>query len=667
MRLLRSLSSFVGTRMNDWLLSTVLFVGLGYANALGQSTRGFELASTPPSSVSSGNYYALVIGIDDYPSLPHLTTAVHDAQAIGALFEANFGFKGRIVYLLNRNATRAHIMDALGGTRGYTQSLGESDNLVIYYAGHGYYDKRTDKAYWLPYDAESPLSPNHISSDDLTTAIRAISSRHVLVISDSCYSGDLTRGVDDNLPSAPGEQSFIKRMVAAPSRNLLASGGNEPVTDSGPSGHSIFAAALLRALAEQPEPIFTGADLADPVKKMVRAHAPQIPEYSRIGNSLPRDAPIDIGDFVFARTSDAGALSAVRELISENPARTSSSTIPVPTQPSANDEFLQGHALFTAAKFTEAAPILANASDHGSAEGCVDLGTLHKNGTGVEKSAEQAVMLYRKGCDGGSLQGCAHLARQLLEGIGVEKDPFQAAKLLRKTCDGGLPGTCTELGLMHENGNGVQRDLVQASVLYRKACESGNLPGCYDLALFLKDGTGLAKDPVQAAALLRKTCDGGYAAGCGILALPYLDGTGVERNPARSVELLRKACDGGDMRSCTNLGAAYLIGDVVPRNPAQASALFKQACDGNDRHGCVQLGESYENGLGVKKDFTLALALFQKGCDAGGPAGCRDLGIMYESGLGGTTRDMHLAIQSYRKGCEAHDSQSCEALRRLKR
>jgi hypothetical protein len=256
--------------------------------AAAQATRGVA-PETREANPTPGAYYALVIGINDYPSLPHLSTAVHDAQSVGTLLESSFGFKGHVTYLLNQKATRASIMDALEGPKGYAQTLTASDNLLIYYAGHGYYNDRTDKAYWLPFDAESALSANHISADDLTTAIRGIPSHHVLIIADSCYSGDLTRGVDDDLTSS-GAAGFIRRMMAAPSRNILSSGGNEPVADAGPEGHSIFAAALLRTLAEQPGPYFTAADLADPVRKSVRAHSGQIPEYTRIGNSMPRNA-----------------------------------------------------------------------------------------------------------------------------------------------------------------------------------------------------------------------------------------------------------------------------------------------------------------------------------------------------------------------------------------
>ena len=64
------------------------------------------------SAVANGAYYALVIGIDDYPApLPKLKTAVDDAKAVGALLHDRYRF--RVTYLLDQNATRFKILDAL--------------------------------------------------------------------------------------------------------------------------------------------------------------------------------------------------------------------------------------------------------------------------------------------------------------------------------------------------------------------------------------------------------------------------------------------------------------------------------------------------------------------------------------------------------------------------
>jgi hypothetical protein len=92
------------------------------------------------------------------------------------------------------------------------------------------------------------LTPsNWILADVLTTDVRVLPARHVLIVSDSCYSGGLTRDAD--VAVRPADRSvFLEKMLSARSRTLMASGGNEPVTDGGGSGHSVFADAVLGGL-----------------------------------------------------------------------------------------------------------------------------------------------------------------------------------------------------------------------------------------------------------------------------------------------------------------------------------------------------------------------------------------------------------------------------------
>ena len=88
--------------------------------------------------ISYGNYYALVIGINKYSSLPKLNTAVSDAQTVAKTLEDLYGFK----VMLLTDPTRADIIDAFDEFR---NTLTEEDNLLIYYAGHGWLDRQTQE------------------------------------------------------------------------------------------------------------------------------------------------------------------------------------------------------------------------------------------------------------------------------------------------------------------------------------------------------------------------------------------------------------------------------------------------------------------------------------------------------------------------------------------
>ena len=259
--------------------------------------RGFEEAPAEQGSLAPGKNYALVIGIDDYPApLPRLKTAVNDAQSLAALLSSKYGFQ--VNTLLNQDATRDKILDAITHFR---KSLAENDSLLIYYAGHGAYDRGTDKGYWLPIDADpDPMITSHdISADDLVTEVRGLAARHVIVISDSCFSGDLSRDAGDISPS-DGNTAYIRRMQRAPSRTLMASGSDEPVSDSGSQGHSVFAALLLDAMQSHGGQSFTGDDLFSAIRKSVLARSGQSPQYSLLRDSIRPSASLDTGDFVFS-------------------------------------------------------------------------------------------------------------------------------------------------------------------------------------------------------------------------------------------------------------------------------------------------------------------------------------------------------------------------------
>lgn len=264
----------------------------------GKPKRG--LAAEPASDsadLAPGKNYALVIGIDDYPApLPKLKTAVNDARSFAALLTSKYGFQ--VTTLLNQDATRDKILAAITHFR---KSLAENDSFLIYYAGHGSYDRGTEKGYWLPIDADpDPLiTSRDISADDLTTEVRGLAARHVIIISDSCFSGDLSRAAGDMSPS-DGNLAYVRRMQRAPSRTLMASGSDEPVSDSGSQGHSVFANLLLQAMQSQGGQAFTADDLFVSIRKSVLARSGQNPQYSSLRDSIKKSANLDTGDFVFS-------------------------------------------------------------------------------------------------------------------------------------------------------------------------------------------------------------------------------------------------------------------------------------------------------------------------------------------------------------------------------
>lgn len=191
------------------------------------------------AGIAFGSYHALIIGINDYKYLPTLETAVNDAQAVSRILKNDYGFK--VTTLIN--ASRGEIVEALDE---YRETLTADDNLLIYYAGHGWLDEEVDRGYWLPSNAKPNRRTNWVSNATITDTLKSLYAKHVMVIADSCYSGTLTRA------AAVGfrDQNYLRRMAAKQARVALVSGGLEPVADKGSGGNSPFAHALIQALTE---------------------------------------------------------------------------------------------------------------------------------------------------------------------------------------------------------------------------------------------------------------------------------------------------------------------------------------------------------------------------------------------------------------------------------
>jgi TPR repeat protein len=250
----------------------------------------------PALNLDFGKYYALVIGNNAYGKLPKLATPINDAEAIASVLKGKYGFN---VTLL-KDATRYDILEALNQMR---EKLTEKDNLLIYYAGHGELDQVNQRGNWLPIDADPNSTANWIPTVQVTDILNQMSARHVLIVADSCYSGTLTRSALTRLEAGKSPEAWanwVKLMNGKRSRTALTSGGVAPVLDAGAGNHSIFAKALLDALAKN-SGVIEGQRLHQEIATSVSYAAgsfniDQVPEYAPI-----KSAGHEAGDFFFVK------------------------------------------------------------------------------------------------------------------------------------------------------------------------------------------------------------------------------------------------------------------------------------------------------------------------------------------------------------------------------
>ncbi|MBI5471202.1 MAG: hypothetical protein HY961_02525 [Ignavibacteriae bacterium] len=135
----------------------------------------------------------------------------------------------------------------------------------------------------------------YISNSDIQTLIGGMPAKHVLLVTDACFAGDLFRGSVEMLPYE-NTPNYFKNVAKRKSRKALTSGGLEPVMDGGAEGHSVFAYYLLKALATTEGKFFDTYQLFDKLRIPVANNSEQIPELQAIKNTGDEG-----GQFVFVR------------------------------------------------------------------------------------------------------------------------------------------------------------------------------------------------------------------------------------------------------------------------------------------------------------------------------------------------------------------------------
>jgi len=241
-------------------------------------------------SVEVGEYYGLIIGIDEYSGeWPMLKNAVNDAKSVAEILSAKYSFQ-YMKTLYNKEATRDNILKEF---ETLLQKVKENDNVLIYYSGHGEYIQNMDKGFWVPVDASAKSISKYISNEDIKAFLTGIHSKHTLLVTDACFSGDIFRGKTMTIPYENSTKYYAK-MHSLSSRKALTSGGVEPVLDKGKDNHSIFAYYFLQALSNNTEKYFDAGQLFDFLKIPVVNNSYQTPAYSPI-----RNAGDEGGQFIF--------------------------------------------------------------------------------------------------------------------------------------------------------------------------------------------------------------------------------------------------------------------------------------------------------------------------------------------------------------------------------
>jgi len=233
-------------------------------------------------------YYALIMGVSQYKNatvdMPNLDQPVKDSEKLRQVLLKKYMFdEERVKYLAN--PTRSEVIGAL---EELSEIVTARDNVMVFYAGHGVWDKQKDFGYWLAADANIKDKSTWIPNSTLKDYLGAIESKHTLLVADACFSGSIfkSRGAD-----APTLIINFNELYKDKSRRAMTSGNLGTVPDK-----SIFVEFLLKKLEDNQDIFMSSRLLFSRMFEPISDNTSVVPQFGVI-----QDVGDEGGDFIFIR------------------------------------------------------------------------------------------------------------------------------------------------------------------------------------------------------------------------------------------------------------------------------------------------------------------------------------------------------------------------------
>lgn len=194
------------------------------------------------------NDFALVIGIEDYQSLPKADYGARDAQTVRKHFEA-MGVPARnIISLEGSQATGSKLKNYL--QQWLPRNVKPESTVFAYYSGHGAPDPENGDAYLVPWDADPMfLTTSAYPLKQFYSELTKLKAKRVIVALDACFSGSGGRSV-----LAKGARPLVSKVdesvpSAANLTVLAAASGSEITGTLDDQAHGIFTYYFLKGLS----------------------------------------------------------------------------------------------------------------------------------------------------------------------------------------------------------------------------------------------------------------------------------------------------------------------------------------------------------------------------------------------------------------------------------
>lgn len=148
-------------------------------------------------------------------------------------------------------------------------------------------------------------------------------------------------------------------------------------------------------------------------------------------------------------------------------------------------------------------------AQQGDANAQFKLGTFYHKAEEFQ-NYQKAIEYYLLAANQGHPLALCGLGTIYREGLGVEKNDRKAFEYFQAAANKGEVHALIILGDFYLKGNGVEKNDHQAFVCYQTAANQGHVSGWYAMALMYEKGRGVTQDAVEALRLYRLAADQDY-------------------------------------------------------------------------------------------------------------------------------------------------------------
>jgi hypothetical protein len=219
----------------------------------------------PKCSKANDNYFAVIIGNENYAKEIKVNFAAGDARSVREYFVKTLGIPERNIHY-QEDATYGQMLSEIDWLNGIAKAYAGKVKLYFYYAGHGVPNTESKSSYLLPVDGYATNTETAIKTEYLYSKLVQNKPELTTVFLDACFSGAAREGM-----LADGRGVSIKPKKDALGGKIIvfsAASESETAYPYNEKAHGLFTYFLLKKIRDTKGDV-TAGELEDYIRSNV--------------------------------------------------------------------------------------------------------------------------------------------------------------------------------------------------------------------------------------------------------------------------------------------------------------------------------------------------------------------------------------------------------------